>query len=606
MSLISASVYQKLLNLQSATFSLIDHEEAMVATVFKIAKSNGEQFILKISKRPNDYFREVLFLKQFAEIAPVPKIIQLIEPTEEIHGAILMEYFPGTLLKAEDLTESLAYEIGRCLAIIHLSRSSGYGDPIQDNLTSDPRSYFTLKFEEGLDECRLNLPISLIEQCQDYYKANLDLLTVVDGPCTVHRDFRPGNIIVHEGKLKGIIDWAGARASFAEEDFCSLEHGEWFYNAITKKSFLSGYASIRLVPDYMHLIPFLRLNKAIATIGFMVKEGTWEGRCARIYQHNRQFIETLLKSIQPRNTCEDVVIDVSLVQTLIAVQFPEWKDLPVVPVSCSGWDNRTFHLGDKMLIRMPSTVEYEAQVEKEQYWLPKLSSSLPVQIPMPIAIGKPAKGYPWKWSIYGWIEGESVASSYIADFCELADNLAEFLIAFHRIDSTGGPLPGLHSFYRGGSLEVYDSEVKPAVTALKNKIDSNTVMEIWETALATCWREKPVWVHGDMSAGNLLVHHGKLCAVIDFGQLAIGDPACDLSIAWTLFIGKSRDVFRRKLRLDDETWARGRAWALWKALVVAAGFTNPGNTESAHCWRIINEVINDHQAQKGYLNEQDF
>ena len=116
------------------------------------------------------------FLKQFAEILPVPKIIQLIEPTEEIHGAILMEYLPGTLLKAEDLTESLAYEIGRCLALIHLNRLSGYGDPIQDDLTADPRSYFTLKFEEGLEECKHHLPIKLIEQCLSYYKANLDLL----------------------------------------------------------------------------------------------------------------------------------------------------------------------------------------------------------------------------------------------------------------------------------------------------------------------------------------------------------------------------------------------------------------------------------------------
>lgn len=594
------SAYQQLLSLQNESFSLIDHEDAMVATVFKITKSNGEQFILKISERPNDYFREVLFLKQFAGTLPVPRIIQLIEPTAEIHGAILMEYLPGTLLKAEDLTESLAYEIGRCLAIIHQNRLSGYGDPLQGDLATDPCSYFTFKFEEGLEECMNHLPIHLIEQCQDYYKANLGLLSTVDGPCIAHRDFRPGNIIVHNGMLKGIIDWAGARASFAEEDFCSFEHGEWLYNPITKKSFLAGYASIRPVPDYMHLIPFLRLNKAIATIGFTVKQGTWENSSSRIYQNNRQFLETLLKSNKP-NTHKDVVIDASLVQTLIADQFPQWKDFPIIPVSCSGWDNRTFHLGDNMLIRMPSGAEYESQVDKEQYWLPKLGPLLPVQIPMPIAIGKPAEGYPWKWSIYGWIEGESVASGYITDYCELADDLAEFLIAFQHLNSTGGPPSGLHNFYRGGSLEVYDSEVKKAVVAIKNKIDSKVVMEIWETALATSWREKPVWVHGDISAGNLLVHNGKLCAVIDFGQLAIGDPSCDLAITWTLFSGKSRNIFRKKLGFDDDTWVRGRAWTLWKALVVAAGFTDPVNSESTQAWRIIDEIINDHQNHKKTL-----
>lgn len=295
--MIQTTAYQKLLNLQGATFSLIDHEDAMVATVFKITKLDGEQFVLKISERPNDYFREVLFLKQFVKTLPVPKIIQLIEPTQEIHGAILMEYLPGELLKVtEDISESLAYEIGRSLAIIHHNRLSGYGDPIQNGLTIDPCSYFTLKFEEGLEECKPHLPIRLIQKCLDYYKANLKLLTTVDGPCVVHRDFRPGNIIVHEGKLKGVIDWAGARASFAEEDLCSLEHGEWSNNHYSIKSLLAGYASIRPVPDYMHLAPFLRLNKAIASIGFTVKRGTWTNTGSRLYLYNRQFLENFFET----------------------------------------------------------------------------------------------------------------------------------------------------------------------------------------------------------------------------------------------------------------------------------------------------------------------
>ncbi len=288
---INASAYQKLLNLEDATFLLIDHEDAMVATVYKITKSNGEQFILKISERPSDYCREVLFLKQFAQILAVPKIIQLIDPTGRIPGAILMEYLPGTLLKAEDLTASLAYEIGRCLATIHLNRLSGYGDPIQNNLTSDPRSYFTLKFEEGLEECKSNLSTSLIQKCLDYYKANLALLNAVDGPCVVHRDFRPGNIIIHGSKLQGIIDWAGARASFAEEDPCSLEFGEWSNYSPSIKSLLAGYESVRPVPDYMRIASFLRLNKAIATIGFTVKRGTWANTASRLYRYNYKFLE---------------------------------------------------------------------------------------------------------------------------------------------------------------------------------------------------------------------------------------------------------------------------------------------------------------------------
>jgi len=285
------------------------------------------------------------------------------------------------------------------------------------------------------------------------------------------------------------------------------------------------------------------------------------------------------------------MIDTALVCRLVAAQFPVWEDLPVRPVASSGWDNRTFHLGEHMLVRLPSAAEYAAQVEKEQRWLPRLAPLLPLPIPEPLAIGEPAEGYPWKWSIYRWLEGDSAAAAPLADLSEFAASLAQFLSALQRIDTTGGPLPGPHSFYRGGSLTTYDAEVRQSIAALKGKIDTDTATDVWETALATAWGGSPVWVHGDISAGNLLVKEGKLCAVIDFGQLTIGDPACDLALAWTFFKGPSREVFRQMLPLDAGTWARGRAWTLWKALITAAGLTNSNNTEAAQCWRILDAVI---------------
>lgn len=294
---------------------------------------------------------------------------------------------------------------------------------------------------------------------------------------------------------------------------------------------------------------------------------------------------------------EKFEIDTTLVSKLITNQFPQWKDLLIRPVVSSGWDNKTFHLGDHMLIRMPSAADYELQVEKEQRWLPILAPFLPLPIPYPLGKGRPDEGYPWKWSIYQWLEGESIASAKIGDLCGLAKDLAHFLTAFQRIDPANGPEPGLHSFYRGGSLANYDSEVREALRALDGKIDTDAALNIWETALTTIWCSSPVWVHGDISAGNLLIQNGHLSAVIDFGQLAVGDPACDLAIAWTLFKGKSREIFRMILQLDPDTWNRGRAWTLWKALVVAAGFTNPNNTESKECWRIIDEVLKDSQLE---------
>lgn len=292
---------------------------------------------------------------------------------------------------------------------------------------------------------------------------------------------------------------------------------------------------------------------------------------------------------------ESPVIDTPLVRRLIDSQFPQWKDLPIQPVATSGWDNRTFHLGKDMSVRLPSAADYELQIEKEHQWLPKLALNLPLPIPIPLAMGKPEHGYPWKWSIYRWLEGRSANLAPISDLAEFAANLAHFLVALRKIDTTGGPAPGLHSFQRGGSLSIYDADTRQAIASLKDKIDVSSATAAWEAALSTPWKNSPVWVHGDISAGNLLVKTGKLCAVIDFGQLAIGDPACDLAINWTLFHGKSRETFQSTLALDKDTWVRARGWTLWKALVVAAGFANPNNTESSRCWRIIDAVLAHHK-----------
>ena len=289
-------LYQQRLNLQDAIFVRIDHDDATVAVVYKVTLPTGMPLILKICTRTKDYLNEVYFLKYFAGTLPVPRIIKVIEPEENINGAILMEYLPGALLTRADFTHALAYEIGSLLACIHLNRTAGYGDLTQPHdLSSDPRIYFSMKFEEGLAECSNHLPKALIEQCRGYYNAHLNLLSSADGPCIAHRDFRAGNVIVCNGKLQGIIDWAAARASFAQEDFCFLEHGDWPTNPSNKRSFLAGYASIRPIPDFSTMMPLLRLSRAIAIIGFAVKRGTWESSMASKYQFNRRFLENFFK-----------------------------------------------------------------------------------------------------------------------------------------------------------------------------------------------------------------------------------------------------------------------------------------------------------------------
>ncbi|MDF2550095.1 MAG: uncharacterized protein K0S07_1162 [Chlamydiales bacterium] len=285
-------LYRQHLNLQNAIFAPIVHDDAMVAIVYQVTQPNGRKFILKICESPNNYSREVHFLCHFAGNLPVPRIINLVEPQANMPGAILMEYLPGKLLEAGDLTDAVAYEMGSLLACIHNNCTSGYGDVTQPKgLNSNPRYHFNLKFEEGLEECEGHLPPALLERSRQYYESHIQLLDSVDGPCMIHRDFRPGNIMISDGKIRGIIDWSSGRASFAEDDFCPLEHGEWPLNQKSKSSFLSGYANIRPVPQYHTIMPLLRLNRAVAVVGFTVKRGTWASQNAGHYQLNRQFLE---------------------------------------------------------------------------------------------------------------------------------------------------------------------------------------------------------------------------------------------------------------------------------------------------------------------------
>ena len=288
---------------------------------------------------------------------------------------------------------------------------------------------------------------------------------------------------------------------------------------------------------------------------------------------------------------EKIDIDAALVRRLVATQFPRWAHLPVTPVAFGGWDNRTFHLGEQMTVRLPSAAAYALQVEKEQRWLPRIAPHLPLPIPAPLAMGQPADGYPWPWSVYRWLDGEIATNAPIADLSQFAIDLADFLVALYRIDAAGGPPPGPHNFWRGGALTVYDGETRQAIAALDGTIDTDAATAVWEAALAATWRDAPVWVHGDVAAGNLLVRDGRLSAVIDFGSSGVGDPACDLAIAWTLFSGESREAFRAALRLDDATWARGLGWTLWKALITLAALPGTNALAASASRRIMDDVL---------------
>lgn len=303
----------------------------------------------------------------------------------------------------------------------------------------------------------------------------------------------------------------------------------------------------------------------------------------------------------------------AVVAGLVAEQFPQWAGLPVERVELDGWDNATFRLGDGLSVRLPSADGYVAQVDKEHRWLPVLARHLPVPIPEPVAVGRPGGGFPRRWSIYRWIEGDPASRAPIADLTGFAADLARFLAALYTVDADDGPPPGWHNFFRGASLPVFAAEMKAkrldvdagrSIGLLSDEIDAEAATEVWQAALTSVWDRPPVWVHGDVSPSNLLVVDGRLRAVIDFGCAGVGDPACDLVMAWNFFAGENRDEFRRGLPFDDATWARARGWALWKALITIVREREGGEDALTAArrfgWRhtpreVVDVVLTDHR-----------
>ncbi|MEU4396314.1 aminoglycoside phosphotransferase family protein [Kribbella sp. NPDC023855] len=291
-------------------------------------------------------------------------------------------------------------------------------------------------------------------------------------------------------------------------------------------------------------------------------------------------------------------IDAGLVKRLVKAQFPQWSELPVEPVKVDGWDNRTYRLGDAMTVRLPTASSYAPAVDKENEWLPRLAPQLPVPVPEVLGKGVPGEGYAFNWSVRRWLDGETAAVERIPDLPGFAVAVAEFIRALQRCDATGGPAAAAHSFYRGAPPAYYDDETRRAIAALEGRVDTARAAAVWEAALESSWDRPPVWFHGDIAHGNLLVVDGKLSAVIDFGTSGVGDPACDLVIAWTMFSGESREAFRRTVDHDAATWARARGWALWKALIVLADVIDVDPDAAATNQHVIEEVLADHaQAQ---------
>jgi aminoglycoside phosphotransferase (APT) family kinase protein len=285
----------------------------------------------------------------------------------------------------------------------------------------------------------------------------------------------------------------------------------------------------------------------------------------------------------------EVDIDADLVGRLVADQFPQLTDLPVRAVQPTGTVNAIYRLGDHLYARLPRVQGWAADLDKEWQWLPKLAPRLSLRIPDPVAKGHPTSSYPFSWAIYRWIHGRPYSDELVADERQAARDLARFVAELRRIHPViGAP--------RGGRkpLRELDAVTRAAIRSAQDVIDSNAAFAAWEYALqATAWNGTPVWIHSDLLRPNLLVQDGRLCAVIDFGGVGVGDPAADVIAAWSVFSQAGRGTFRAALEVDDGTWDRARGVALHQAALIIPYYreTNPGFVAPAK--RTIEEILAD-------------
>lgn len=294
-----------------------------------------------------------------------------------------------------------------------------------------------------------------------------------------------------------------------------------------------------------------------------------------------------------RMHADEIDTDVDLVRRLLQTQHPQWADLPIEALPHGGTDHAIYRLGHEMSVRLPRIQWAAGQPEKECRWLSWLAPQLSAPIPVPLAMGEPGQGFPFQWVVSPWMPGED-ATPDRAGGREFALDVARFVESLQRIDASGGPAPGAHNFFRGVPLEARDERLREAFPHWEGIVDTDALRDAWEQALAAPpWTGPPVWLHGDMASSNILVHEGRLSAVIDFGCLgAGGDPACDMSVAWTVLSPEGRRVFREALQPDDATWARARGWALMGAGALPY-YKDTFPAQSARARRSIEAVLAD-------------
>ncbi|MEQ9315585.1 MAG: phosphotransferase, partial [Henriciella sp.] len=285
--------------------------------------------------------------------------------------------------------------------------------------------------------------------------------------------------------------------------------------------------------------------------------------------------------------------DIFLIRSLVKSSFPNLADADIRLVRSGGTDNYIFRIDNDLCLRIAKRDAAIPALHQREPAALKALSDLPLETPRFMAKGSLPDPEGWPWMICTWLHGVSMDAAGHTATTEDAGRLALFLLDLQGFHKRNAAEPAPDNHWRGVGLAQRGEVTADAIATLSDEFDGEALSKVWASALSAdpCKRDEQTWIHGDMHPANLVVRDGAITGVIDWGLSGLGDPACDLMAAYTVFSGKARDAFARATAASESAWMRARGWALSTAVVALAYYRGSDAPIVARSREVIGEVL---------------
>lgn len=259
-----------------SVLSIDNVPESFSSQVYKLNLTNGETVYAKVPYNRDKLYREYRMLEMLREVLPVPKVLDFWSGDDLISGALLLSEMKGIPCTGA-INDELAFQMGVFHAKLHETKMPGYGaeglDGFQFSNQNNWRLYIKNNFEKYKEPAKEVLERKLFEKCMNHFESAFSVLPQPDGPCVVHMDFRPGNILINNNAVVGIIDFESARGGSSEIDFTKINRYVWEVNPQSKTPYTEGYSTVRPMIDLETILPFYDFYDAFSAVVWCKNRG---------------------------------------------------------------------------------------------------------------------------------------------------------------------------------------------------------------------------------------------------------------------------------------------------------------------------------------------